>query len=79
MPPTLPTGAIAGIVLAIIAAVVIAIAIAIVVAIVVYKLRTGKWFKLKLKDDEKLTVDFEKAWLMDEPEPLKRTFSLGKV
>ena len=81
-----PSGAIAGIVLAIIACVIIAVAIAIVVAILVYKLRTGKWFKLRHKDEDKLTVDFEKSWLMDD-EPVsrvrggsfRRMFSLGKT
>ena len=85
--PPPPPGAIAGIVLAIIAFVVIAVAIAIIVAILVYKLRTGKWFKLRHKDEEKLTVDFEKEWLMDpvdDPEKqnmgsLKRMLSWGKT
>ena len=64
--PTPIPGAIAGIVLAIIAVVIIAIAVAIIVAVVVYKLRTGKWFKLRHKDDDKLTVDFDKGLLMEE-------------
>ena len=70
--------------LAILAFAVIAVAVAIIVAIVLYKLRTGKWFKLKHKDDDKLTVDFDKGLLMEEgaEKPnmgsLKRMFSGGK-
>jgi hypothetical protein len=73
-------------VLAILAFVAIAIAIALIVAIVVYKLKTGEWFKLKHKDDEKLTVDFEKGLLMEEGaekqtnmSSLKRALSWGKA
>ena len=55
----------------------IVIAIAIVVAVVGYKLRTGKWFKLKLRDEEQMTVVFERALLMEDDEPkVKRSFSL---
>ena len=46
-----------------------AIAIVIVLAILVYKLRTGQWFKLKQKDDEKVTVDFALSLLMEDEEP----------
>ena len=84
--PTPLPGAIAGIVLAILAFVVIAIAIALTVGVVVYKIKTGEWFKLKHKDDEKITVDFEKGLLMDEEQQkqnnmssLKRVLSLGKA
>ena len=86
LPPTTWPGAIAGIVLAILAFVAIAIAIALIVAIVVYKLKTGEWFKLKHKDDEKITVDFEKGLLMEEEQEkqnnmssLKRVLSWGKA
>ena len=83
--PTPTLGAIAGIVLAIIAFVVIAIAVAIIVAIVVYKLRTGKWFKLKYKDDDNLTMDIDMGLLTEEGAErqnmgsLKRMFSGGKA
>ena len=84
--PTPLPGAIAGIVLAILAFMAIAIAIALTIGIVVYKIKTGKWFKLKHKDDEKITVDFEKGLLMDEEQEkqnnmssLKRILNLGKA
>ena len=86
LPSPIP-GAIAGIVLAIVAFVVTAIAIAVIVAIVMFKLRTGKWFKLRHKDDEKLTVDFKTDLLDLEGEEekqtgmssLKRILSWGKA
>ena len=58
----------------------IAIAIALTVGIVVYKIKTGKWFKLKHKDDEKITVDFEKGLLMeDEQEKQNNMSSLERI
>ena len=64
-------GAIAGIVIAVL--VVGAVVLGVVVVVVVYRIRTGHWFKLKEKDDEKLTVDFEKSLLMGEPKPRKKS------
>ena len=64
--------------LAILAVVVIAVVVAIVVAIVVYKLRTGKWFKLKVRREDTLAVDFERALLMED-DPPKETKSLSSI
>ena len=55
-----------------------AVAIAIVVAVLVYKLRTGDWFKLKQKDEEKVTVDFDLSLLMEDPEPSGPMASIRK-
>lgn len=67
---TLSGGAIAGIV---IAAVVVGAAVLVVaVLLLVYRVRTGHWFKLREKDDDKFTVHFEKELLMGEAKPKKR-------
>ena len=55
-------GAIAAIVIAIFIFGVVVVCVVLVV--VVYRIKTGEWFKLREKDDDKLTVLFEKELLM---------------
>ena len=69
-------GAIAGIVIGVIAGVLIILAVAIVIAVVVYIQRTKRLPKINLHDDEKLSVDFEKEWLMDDA--IKKSRSVRK-
>ena len=63
-------GAVAGIVIAVL--LVGAVVLGVVVAVVVYRIRTGHWFILREKDDEKIIVDFEKSLLMGEEKPKKK-------
>lgn len=67
----LSAGAIAGIVIAVL--IVGAVVVLVVVLLLVYRVRTGHWFKLREKDDEKLTVHFEKELLMGEVKPKKKS------
>ena len=74
----LHTGAIAGIVIGVIVGVLLILAVAIVIAIIVYKQRTSKLPKISRHDDEKLSVDFEKQWLIDDSTTVKKSGSIKK-
>lgn len=62
-------GAIAGIVIAVL--IVGAVVLGVVAIVVVYRIRTGHWFELRERDDERLTVHFEKELLMGETKKRK--------
>ncbi len=64
-------GAIAGIVIAVLLAGVVVLGVASLV--VGYLIKTGHWFKLREKDDDKLIVDFEKTLLMGESKSKKKS------
>ena len=66
----LSAGAIAGIVIA--ALILAAMVVCVVVVIVVYRVKTGEWFKLREKDEDKLTVLFEKELLMGNTKPKRK-------
>lgn len=67
----LNAGAIAGIVIAVLLAG--AVVLVVVILLLVYRVRTGQWFKLREKDEEKLTVHFEKELLMGNVKPKKKS------
>jgi hypothetical protein len=68
---TLSAGAIVGIVFA--ALIVGAVILVVIILLLVYRIRTGHWFKLREKDEEKLTVHFEKELLMGDIKPKKKS------
>lgn len=68
---TLGAGAIAGIVIAVL--IIGVVVLGVIVIVVVYRIRTGQWFKLREKDDEGITVHFEKELLMGDMKPKKKS------
>ena len=71
-PDSLSGGAIAGITIGVILAVLIIIAVVIVIAMVEYKRRASKQPKIMRYDEEKVSVDFDKQWLMADHELPKK-------
>ena len=67
----LSAGAIIGIVFA--ALIVASVLLVVAVLLLVYRVETGYWFKLREKDEEKLTVHFEKELLMGDVKPKKKS------
>ncbi len=59
-------GAIAGITIGVIVAFLIILGVVIAVAIIEYKRRVSKQPHIKRHDEEKVSVDFDKQWLMED-------------
>ena len=69
---SLSDGAIAGITIGVILAVLVILAIVIVITVVVYKRQASKQPKIMRHDEEKVSVDFDKQWLMADHELPKK-------
>lgn len=67
----LGAGAIVGIVFA--ALIVASVVVVVAVLLLVYRVQTGHWFKLREKDEEKLTVHFEKQLLVGDVKTKKKS------
>ena len=69
---SLSGGTIAGITIGVLLVILIILAIVIVIAVVVYKRQASKQPKIKRHDEEKVSVDFDKQWLMADHELPKK-------